>query len=265
MIQSNGLITEALQMFQRLVEGGGADAVLFSILVKGLSRHREEGAKRAMEAYRWLKEGGGACRTMQGRRGHPGEDAGVQGELYVSSHAKEDRENGAEEERQESFSLSSSPHFSRGRGTLPNEVRDPSAVLPPAMEGAAIADAKELSCPYQDSRPPGACGSVKTSTPTMGVMADGRGPGDLHSNSREEGKKRQEEEGRGRRVEKRVDQQGSGGEEAVALSSCYVQALNTICFNSLLHLCVSNGNLSDAVELFKDMEKHPRAKPDLVG
>lgn len=41
-------------------------------------------------------------------------------------------------------------------------------------------------------------------------------------------------------------------------------ALNTISFNALLHLCVVNGRMEDALRLFHDMERQDTVAPDLV-
>lgn len=42
-------------------------------------------------------------------------------------------------------------------------------------------------------------------------------------------------------------------------------ALNTISFNALLHLCVVNGRMADALRLFHDMERQDTVAPDLVS
>lgn len=42
-------------------------------------------------------------------------------------------------------------------------------------------------------------------------------------------------------------------------------ALNTISFNALLHLCVVNGRMADALRLFHDMERQDTVAPDLIS
>lgn len=42
-------------------------------------------------------------------------------------------------------------------------------------------------------------------------------------------------------------------------------ALNTISFNALLHLCVVNGRMDDALRLFHDMERQDTVAPDLIS
>ncbi|KYF50220.1 pentatricopeptide repeat domain-containing protein [Toxoplasma gondii ARI] len=164
-LASNGLMNEAVDLFGKSVAAGSADAVLFSILVKGLARFRNRGLEVALGAYRRLKES------------------------------------------------------------------DNSAAVTPASKPAA------------GSRAP-------TGGPSCGV--DGS-----RESRRRGGSKRPVG---GEKGDKAGAARDGDGEE----HSCYLKALNTISFNSLLHLCVRSGRLADALELFKDMQSHPHAQPDLI-
>ncbi|CBZ56205.1 putative PPR repeat-containing protein [Neospora caninum Liverpool] len=153
-LASNGLMAEAVDLFDKSVAAGSADAVLFSILVKGLARFRNRGVEVALGAYRRLKESDAVPGAAKAR-GNPSPSR-----LGGVAEARESRR--------------------RGDKRLGNE------------KGGAV-----------------------------------RAPAD-------------------------EDQ------------TCYMKALNTISFNSLLHLCVRSGRLADALELFKDMQSHPHAQPDLI-
>ncbi|PFH31497.1 pentatricopeptide repeat domain-containing protein [Besnoitia besnoiti] len=162
-LTSNGLVAEAVQLFESTVEAGSAGAVLFSILIKGLARFRGRGLELALGAYRRLK----ARRVVD------------------SEHASGEASGGAE---------------SRKESARNGDKK--------AGSGARGAHAREEA---------GAAAS------------------------------------RDRQTAK------DGGEK-----DCYAQVLNTISFNSLLHLCIRSGQVADALELFKDMQSHPHAKPDLI-
>ncbi|KEP60871.1 UNVERIFIED_CONTAM: pentatricopeptide repeat domain-containing protein [Hammondia hammondi] len=163
-LASNGLMNEAVDLFGKSVAAGSADAVLFSILVKGLARFRNRGLEVALGAYRRLKES------------------------------------------------------------------DKPAALTPSK--------------------PAAGSRVPTGGPSCGVdgSRESRRRGD---NKRPVGVEKGDKAGAAR--------DGDGEEQ-----NCYLKALNTISFNSLLHLCVRSGRLADALELFKDMQSHPHAQPDLI-